>query len=326
MSRLARRASVLAYTGGWAVVRRLPEPVAYGLFRAGADLVWRRRGKGVHRLEANLARVRPGLDQAGLRALSRAGMRSYLRYWCDAFRLPTWSRERLLATVRVEGDGPVRAELDAGRGVVMALGHQGNWDHAGAWSALALARVTTVAERLEPEEVFSAFLAFRERLGMEILPLDGGPPVFPTLLRRLRDGAFVPLLADRDLTASGVQVDLFGHPARIAAGPATLALTAGVALHPVSIWYERLGRGAPARWGIVIHFHPRVEVPEQGDRAAKVAAMSQACADALAAGIAAHPEDWHMLQRVFVADLDPARGPAGGPARTPDPDAAGSTA
>ncbi|MFZ5871732.1 MAG: phosphatidylinositol mannoside acyltransferase [Actinomycetota bacterium] len=308
--RLRRRATVLAYRGGWAVVRLLPERVAYALFDLLADVAWRRRGKGVRRLEANLARVRPGLDDDGLRALSRAGMRSYLRYWCDAFRLPTWSRERLLGTVRVEGDEPVRAELAAGRGVVMALAHQGNWDHAGAWSAIALARATTVAERLEPEEVFTAFLRFRERLGMEILPLNGGPPVFPTLVRRLRAGGFVPLLADRDLTASGVEVMLFGEPARIAAGPATLAVTAGAALHPVSIWYERLPSGAPARWGIVIHFHPRVDVPAAGDRAARVAAMSQACADALAAGIAAHPEDWHMLQRVFTADLDPRDGPS----------------
>ncbi|MFP5334256.1 MAG: phosphatidylinositol mannoside acyltransferase [Actinomycetes bacterium] len=302
---VAQRLSVLAYRGGWAVVKALPEPFAYRLFDVIADLAWWRRGTGVRRLEANLARVRPDLDDAGLRALSRAGMRSYLRYWCDAFRLPTWSRERLLATVRVEGDQPLRAELAAGRGVVVALAHQGNWDHAGAWSTFSLEKVTTVAERLEPEEVFTAFLRFRERLGMEIVPLNGGPPVFPTLLRRLRDGAFVPLLADRDLSATGVEVTFFGEPARMAAGPATLALTAGVALHPASIWYERLPAGAAAPWGIVIHFHPRVEAPGTGDRAQKVADMTQRCADAIARGIAEHPEDWHMLQRVFAADLDP---------------------
>ena len=100
----------------------------------------------------------------------------------------------------------------------------------------------------------------------------------------------------------------------MAAGPATLALTARVSLFPVSIRYERLpGRGP--RWGQVVHFHPRVEVPDGGDRAQKVVAMTQACADALAAGIAAHPEDWHMLQTVFTADLDPARSPRRGARR-----------
>jgi KDO2-lipid IV(A) lauroyltransferase len=306
-SRLAHRASVLAHLGGWRVVRWLPEALAYALFDLVADVAWWRGGKGVRRLQTNLARVRPELDAGGLRALTRAGMRSYLRYWCEAFRLPSWSRARLLATCRAVGDEPVRAELDAGRGVVMALSHQGNWDHAGAWSALALAPVTTVAERLEPEEVFTAFLGYRERLGMEILPLTGGPAVFPTLLRRLRDGAFVPLLADRDLTERGVEVKFFGETARMAAGPATLALLADVALFPVTIRYERLPAGAGARWGQVVEFHPRVDVPAEGDRAARVAAMTQACADALADGIRAHPQDWHMLQRVFTADLEPRR-------------------
>ena len=118
----------------------------------------------------------------------------------------------------------------------------------------------------------------------------------------------MPLLADRDLTDTGVPVTLFGEPARMAAGPAALALVTGAALHPVTIHYERLRRGAPARWGTVVTFHPEVAVPESSSRPEQVAAMTQACADALGAGIAAHPQDWHMLQRVFVADLvtDPA--------------------
>ena len=158
----------------------------------------------MRQLEANLARVVPDASPIKLKSLTRKGMHSYLRYWCDAFRLPDWSPERILATCRVEDDEPVRAALAEGRGVVMALAHSGNWDHAGAWSTLALAPVTTVAERLRPEELFERFLHFRQRLGMEILPLTGGGDVFGILVRRLRKGGFVPLLADRDLTATGV--------------------------------------------------------------------------------------------------------------------------
>ena len=300
---LGHRLSVLAYLGGWRLVRVLPERVAYRLFDALADLAWRRRITGVRRLEDNLRRVRPLLDEPGLRSLSRAGMRSYLRYWCDAFRLPTWSPDRVVRSCRPVGVAPVREALESGRGVVMALSHQGNWDHAGAWSALDLAKVTTVAERLEPAEVHEAFLAFRERLGMEILPLGGGG-VFRTLTRRLRDGGFVPLLADRDLTSTGVEVSFFGEKARMAAGPAALAELTGAALVPVSINYERTA-AAPSGWGIVVDFRPEVVVPDLPSRAARVAAMTQACADVLADGIAAHPQDWHMLQRVFVADLTP---------------------
>lgn len=302
---MADRLTVLLYSAGWRLVRLLPERAAYLIFSLIAQFSWLRQGQGVRQLEANLARVVPGSSPFRLKALVRKGMHSYMRYYCDSFRLPDWSADRILATCRAEGDGPVRSALAEGRGVVMALSHSGNWDHAGAWSTLALAPVTTVAERLRPEEIYQRFLRFRQQLGMEILPLTGGGDVFGTLVRRLRKGGFVPLLADRDLTATGVPVTLFGETARMAAGPASLALVTGAALHPVSIRYERLPAGAPARWGTVVHFHPEVVPPPEGSRAERIAAMTQACAESLAAGIAAHPQDWHMLQRVFVADLVP---------------------
>ncbi len=190
MRRLQGWLTVHAYFAGWRLVRLLPERAAYRLFDVVADQAWRRRGRSVRQLEANLARVRPEAGPQQLRELSRAGLRSYLRYYCDAFRLPGWSTERRVSTVRTVGDEPVRAELAAGRSVVMFLGHLGNWDHAGAWSTTQLHQVTTVAERLRPEEVFAAFLEFRERLGMRIVPLTGSD-VFRTLLVALRAGSDV---------------------------------------------------------------------------------------------------------------------------------------
>jgi KDO2-lipid IV(A) lauroyltransferase len=302
------RFSLWIFAVGWRFVRALPERPAYLLFSLIAQIAWLRQGRGVRQLEANLARVVPDATPFKLKSLTRKGMHSYLRYWCDAFRLPDWTPERILATCRMENDEPARAALAEGRGLVVALGHSGNWDHAGAWSTLALAPVTTVAERLQPEELFQRFLHFRQRLGMEILPLSGGGDLFGVLVRRLRKGGFVPLLADRDLTATGVPVTLFGETARMAAGPASLALVTGAALYPVSIFYERLPPGSRARWGVVCHFHPEV-VPPPGERSEQIAAMTQACADAIAEGIRAHPQDWHMLQRVFVADLVPVPSP-----------------
>jgi KDO2-lipid IV(A) lauroyltransferase len=298
------RIVVLAYTLGWRIISALPEAIAYPLFTMIADVAWWRHGKSVHRLEANLARAVPGADTAQLRALSRRGMRSYLRYWCDAFRMAGWSRERIVDTVRIENEDILRGAFVGGGGVVLALAHHGNWDHAGAWSTFELAKVTTVAERLKPEELFDRFLAFRESLGMEILPLTGGGNVFGTLIQRVKNGGFVPLLCDRDLTDKGVPVTLLGETARMAAGPAALAIVTGAPLLPLNIHYERLPAGAPARWGIVMTAHPPVPVPP-GRRPEQLAIMMQGCADALGAGIAQHPEDWHMLQRVFEADLDP---------------------
>jgi len=305
---------------GWRVAGRTPEVVVRAAMHVAADVAWLRRGAGVRRLEANLARVRPEADGPALRRLSRQGMRTYLRYYAEAFTLGGVRPEQIDARVRVEGEDGIRAALSEGRGVVAALAHQGNWDLAGAWAGRNLAPVTTVAERLEPPEVFDAFVALREGVGMRILALDKGGSVFRELVRAVRtDAAFVPLLADRDLSASGVEVTLFDERARVAAGPAALSLATGAPLVPVSIQHERLRgarrRAAGARWGIVVRFHPPVRLPDATPDDERVAVLTQAWVDVVAADIAAEPVHWHMLQRVFVADLDPSRLPAAQAAR-----------
>ncbi|MYS21228.1 KDO2-lipid IV(A) lauroyltransferase, partial [Streptomyces sp. DvalAA-14] len=279
------------YGLGWGAVKTLPEPAARAFGRSVADLAWRRRGKGVQRLEANLARVVPDASPDALRELSRAGMRSYLRYWMESFRLPTWSKDRIRGGFDPADVHHLTDGLAAGRGVILALPHMGNYDLAGAWVTTKLETpFTTVAERLKPETLYDRFVAYREGLGMEVLPHTGGA-AFGTLARRLRAGGLVCLVADRDLSAGGVQVDFFGEPTRMPAGPAMLAQQTGALLLPVTLWYDE----SPVMQGRV---HPPVPVPEEGDRPQRTRVMTQALADAYAAGIAEHPQDWHMLQRL----------------------------
>ncbi|GAA2712472.1 MULTISPECIES: phosphatidylinositol mannoside acyltransferase [Streptomyces] len=286
------------YGLGWATVKRLPEPAVAALGRQIADTAWRRRGRGVLRLEANLARVVPGAGPERLAELSRAGMRSYMRYWMESFRLPVWSPERIRAGIAVQGVERLEEAVAAGRGVVLALPHMGNYDLAGAWLTTAMGiPFTTVAERLKPEKLYDRFVAYREGLGMEVLP-HAGAGAFGTLARRLRAGGAVCLVADRDLSSSGIEVDFFKERAKMPAGPAALAVQTGAALLPVTLWYDR----SPV---MRARIHEAVEVPQQGSRGEKVAAMTQQLADAFASGIAEHPQDWHMLQRLWLADLDP---------------------
>ncbi|MEW2254244.1 phosphatidylinositol mannoside acyltransferase [Streptomyces sp. NPDC047869] len=299
----ADRLTDALYGLGWGTVKNLPEPVAVRLGRTIADLAWKRRGKGVQRLEANYARVVPDAGPERLAELSRAGMRSYLRYWMESFRLPAWSPERVRTGFEPKDLHHLTDGLASGRGVILALPHLANWDLAGAWVTTELRTpFTTVAERLKPETLYDRFVAYREGLGMEVLPHSGGS-AFGTLARRLRDGGLVCLVADRDLSASGIEVDFFGDRARMPAGPALLAQQTGALLLPVTLRYD----DSPVMKGRV---HPPIEVPETGTRAEKTSAMTQSLADAFATGIAEHPEDWHMLQRLWIADLDPTKGPS----------------
>ncbi|MER7738783.1 phosphatidylinositol mannoside acyltransferase [Streptomyces sp. NPDC096538] len=298
MSAQERLADAL-YGAGWGTVKKLPEPVAVRLGRTIADIAWKQRGKGVLRLESNYARVVPDAGPQRLAELSRAGMRSYLRYWMESFRLPAWSPARIADSFHPKDLHHLSDGMEAGKGVILALPHLANWDLAGAWVTTQLGiPFTTVAERLKPETLYDRFVAYREGLGMEVLPHSGGS-AFGTLARRLRDGGLVCLVADRDLSSSGVEVDFFGSPARMPAGPALLAQQTGARLLPVTLWYD----DSPVMRGRV---HAPVAVPASGTRAEKTSVMTQALADAFATGIADHPEDWHMLQRLWTEDLDPA--------------------
>lgn len=293
------RAEGLAYRAAWRLVCRLPERTAYGAFERVARSLYRRNGRSVQQLRCNYAAVRPELDAEQLESLVAEGVSSYLRYWCDAFRLPRETPATLDERIRLTGhDADARAIVDSGAPLILFLGHLGNWDHCGAWATDHFAPVTTVAERLKPESVFDAFVDFRESLGMRILPLTGGDHVYSQLREAISRGGFVPLLSDRDLTRSGVEVTLCGHRTRAAVGPAKLALETGAALLPLAITYEPMPGRAAQR--VVARFGARVLPSGEGTDEEQVRRMTQQCVDSLGETISEHTQDWHMMQRVFV--------------------------
>lgn len=283
------------YNVGWKVTRTMPEPAANAVFRHMADTLWRRHAGGVDQLEKNLSRVHPDMNGEEIRELSREGMRSYMRYWCEAFRLPAWSRERIHGTFVLERKYLLDDALASG-GVLMIPPHMANWDHAGAWAAIEYGSVSSIAERLKPEKLFNAFMDFRRSLGMDIIG-TGQDDVLRQMIRRLRAGKLVALMGDRDISRNGVHVDFFGQPASFPAGPAVLALTTGVPIHPLTMWFDgEITRG---------YVHDRVEMPTSGTRQEQIESIVRALAVGWEAGIREHSQDWHMLQKVWVADLDP---------------------
>ena len=281
--------SAYAYFAGWRIVRWLPERTAYRLAYAAADFVTKRKGKNVSRLRSNLQRTKPNMTELDLDLLLIDAMRSYMRYWCDTFRLPDWSKERIIKTTSVTNEHLLTDAIAAGTGVIVAVPHAGNWDHAGAYFCAKGIRLVTVAERLKPEKLFLKFLAYRQAMGMEVLPLDGR--VLSTLEERLNEGALVALVSDRDLSRSGIEVDFFGGTARMPAGPALLAIRTGAPLISAYVSYTPTG--------IHIDF-TRIELPNKASETEQVAALVQKSADLFAEGIAKYPQDWHMMQRIWI--------------------------
>jgi len=298
----------LGFAAGWSLVRALPERAADGAFRVAADAAFRRRGPAVIQLAKNLHRVLgPRSNPELLATTVQAGMRSYARYWKETFRLPAMDLDAVVEQVdatTVGGEHIERAQRE-GRGIVLTVPHAGNWDIAGLWVTRNFGPLTTVVERLQPESLFEKFVAYRESLGMEILPLTGGAPPSQALRERLTAGGIIALVGDRDLSANGIPVTFFGEPARFPAGPAMLAALTGSFLCPTDLSFIDGG------W--LHRIHPPLTL--SGVRLAEqVRSGAQQVADTFERGIAAHPTDWHMLQPFWPADFPPGH-PAGAPIR-----------
>jgi lauroyl/myristoyl acyltransferase len=287
-----------AYAAGWMAVRAMPEFAARTAFDTGAR--YAARNGGPDQLRKNLARV-IGVPSAEVPdALMRASLASYGRYWREAFRLPRMNLPALARQLHesVLGQDNLVAALAAGGGAVIALPHSGNWDMAGVWLAQTHGTFTTVAERLKPEALYRRFIHYRETLGFEVLPLSGGDrPPFEVLCERLRDNGVVCLMAERDLSRTGIEVDFFGEATRMPAGPAKLAIATGAALLPAHCWFED---HEDQGWGVWIQ-------PGLDCTGGDVNAITQALADQFAKNIATRPEDWHMLQPQWLADLSTER-------------------
>ncbi|WP_295629429.1 phosphatidylinositol mannoside acyltransferase [uncultured Corynebacterium sp.] len=280
----------LGYLAGWRIVGKLPErPVMWAANKA-ADR-FSRNGEGPAQLRRNLARVTGLAPEEVPDALVKASMRSYLRYWVEAFRLPTIAGPELAERIRgmIRGLDIVLDAESKGDGVILLVTHSGNWDMAGMWVAHRFGSFSTVAERLRPEELYDAFVEYRESLGFEILPLTGGEPPLAGLRARLDEGGIVALVGERDFGGRGAEVDFFGEPTIMPIGAAQLARETGAALVVAGLWFEGDG------WGLQAHRPIPTRDRELDD-------IVQDAAWLMESDIARHPADWHMLQPLWTAD------------------------
>jgi phosphatidylinositol dimannoside acyltransferase len=268
------------------------------LGRSLADLVLRYRYERMASerevVGRNLSRVF-GLpaDDDVVRAATREAFALYGRYWYETFALRSMSFEDVNRLFRATGVEHIDAGLAAGRGVIVALPHMGNWDAAGHWLAVNGYPVVAVAEELRPPGVHELFFRHRRALGMQIVPLQKG--VGERLVRLLTENQVVALLCDRNIGGRGVSVDFFGEPASLPAGPALLAKTTGAALLPVVVYTQEQG------WTCTVE--PPLDA-EAGRRGAEgVRATMTELAGRFERGISAAPADWHMFQPLWEADL-----------------------
>ena len=286
------------YQAGWVLVKRLPPGIARNLFRKIADWSYQKDITGVQQLRANLAFMTGiAADSIELETLVRDGMRSYLRYWEDAFRLSTWKKDNLAKHVICIGTDNIDMALASKKPLVTATPHMGNWDGAGFWYTANYGAITTVVERLKPESLYKKFVAFRNSFGIEVIPTSGESDIFMKLLRRAKEGRMVALVADRDITNNGIEVKYGPATAFFPVGPAAIAVALDGLVIPLATYYNQENV-------LVMEFLPPLS-PGQGEtKEKKIHDLTQRLANVFESEIKKHPQDWHMLQRVWK-DVQP---------------------
>jgi len=280
----------LLYLFAWKVIGVLPEKSAYKLANRISDQIFNKNGKGVKRLRNNYKRVLTSISNDELEALTKEGMRSYLRYWFDTFRLNKWSKSRIIETTFVVRENLLRDPIEKKNGCIIALPHAGNWDHAAAYFCSTGIPITTVVEKLKPEAIFKKFLAYRESIGIEAI--SHKEKTIPILMERLNQGKLVALVADRDMSRNGIEVNFLGGIAKMPAGPAILAVKTGSPL--VTAYIRYIDKG------IEITFDETIKLPVTGSEEEQIRILTQSMADNFAKRIKDSPVDWHMLQRIWV--------------------------
>jgi lauroyl/myristoyl acyltransferase len=273
----------------------LPEPVALAVANRVGDVLYRVRHDHRRMVAVNLRRVigaGPG-DAAVLDRWARQSFRSYARYWVEGARLASTPPAEVEARTFVQGFEHLQRGMEAGHGVVMVLPHIGSWEYGGAWLATQGMPMTSVAERLDPPELFDYFVEQRAAMGLTIVPLDASSGA--AVMAALRAGRLVGLLSDRDIVGNGIEVQFFGEATTMPAGPATLALRTGATLVTGAVYS---GPGADHRAVV----DPPLDTTRRGTLRQDVARLTQEVATRLEVLIRCAPEQWHVFQPLWLSD------------------------
>ena len=284
------------YVAGSAIARWLPERLVYATAHGLGGLA-AKRSKRRDIVAKNMARITgESVESPVVQELVTAAFRSYARYWLETFRLVREDREFFLDRYRATGAENIDNALALGKGVIVAVGHLGNWDAAGAWVGARGNRLVTVAEVLKPRRMFDFFRDHRARLGMTIVPAEKGAT--DKLAEAVNDGAVVAILGDRDLKGTGPEVTFFGERVTFPGGPASVMFRTGAPLIVGGVWATRFEDG---RYGWLCELTPPLDVPKERTPEAMVE-VTQAVASELERMVAQRPEEWHVMQPFWPSD------------------------
>ncbi len=183
----------------------------------------------------NLLRAsHPKQGWLGRNKLALQGYFSYARYWVEALALGELTRRDLSARMSIYGFEHFYKAIGQGKGVIFTSPHLGNWDFGAAWLGSGGYPITAVVEELEPRELFEWFASHRVSFGVSAIPATA--TAFGELAKALSRGEVVALVADRDISGSGIQMPFFGEVTSIPQGVALLSIRTGAPIITAAVY------------------------------------------------------------------------------------------
>jgi len=219
-----------------------------------------------------------------------AVFRTQARNYFDLFHLPAMSPQEIEERVILDGWHHLEETYALGRGAIIVSAHFGNIDIALQILGIRGMRSLLVMEHLQPDALYRYVKRLRGRFGIEIIPVDGS---LKAMFRTLRDGNFVVLAVDRDVTHSGEVVEFFGAPARLPDGYARLARHTGAPILPA--FAVRLPDHR-----IRVYIEPPLMPPQTTDRKADVRAIMRHVVLVAERYIGEYPDQWVMFQPIWL--------------------------
>jgi KDO2-lipid IV(A) lauroyltransferase len=223
-----------------------------------------------------------------VRRTALAAFHNNSKNWVDSLRLASTSKSEVERRVHVEGWEIFEQAVREGKGVVLIGMHLGNIDVVGQIIAARGYPITVPVERMKPEELFRRTQALRQSLGIRTVPADGSGR---ELVRALRAGQVVGILADRNTGGSGSEVEFFGRPTHVSRGPAWLASRLDAAV--------LVGVGIRGPGGTFKAKVEAVPVERSGDPAALPDINARIIIRCVEARVREHPEQWCMFANVW---------------------------
>ena len=292
---MKHRLIYIAFRFASALFGAFPEPL---MRRTGEWLGRRWAGRNAKKrpmLSSHMRRVLgPEASEAAIEQAVDDMHQSYGRYWAETFWLRPKRHQSVSDGVERIGFNYVFDALATGRGVIFALPHLGNWEVAGLIADEIGARVLAVAEDLPNPYITEWFVDVRNQLGIDIV-LTTDPQRRSKLIRRLKSGGVIALLADRDVTGRGLTTEFFGEEAKMPSGPVGLAAVTGAVLVPVASFFQE---GAGHR----IEVFPPIEIPDIEPRDQRTIAAAAIMASSLEDIIGQDPAQWHLFQPNWPSD------------------------